>query len=85
MRQKEIESIWAKIEIKVGIHEESEDGRLTCTRRMKGGESIMRALAFHDSLVSFCIILFVHFLLVNTCFPILYELYLVLIYNDFNL
>ena len=40
MRQEEIELAWAKTKMKVSIHKESENGRLTRTRRMKGGESI---------------------------------------------
>ena len=49
---------------RVSVQEESEDGRLTRRmKRIKGGESVRKL----HSLVSF---LFVHFLLLNTFFPI---------------
>ena len=59
---------WAKAETKTSCDEGSEE--LPRSRRMKSGESATRAPAFYES-IFISIILFVHFLLVNTFFPIL--------------
>ena len=69
MRQKEIELAWAKAETKSYYSPRIRGQKINSLYEANERQRVrQRAPAFHDSLVSF---LLVHFLLVNTFFPIL--------------